>query len=58
MKFKLIFVLFLLSLGCGIKGPPLPPLDTMERVNNAGTEEQTASANAASTDSTQKIKTK
>jgi predicted small lipoprotein YifL len=72
MKLKLIFLFLFLAVscgGCGIKGPPLPPLDTMDRANNDHLEDKTqvtaasgdATQNAAaamSTDNTKKSKKK
>jgi predicted small lipoprotein YifL len=53
MKKSLLLLLVLMTASCGIKGPPLPPLDTMnDRTNNANIDGNKTAASAESTDAT------
>jgi len=54
MKTIILVAALVTGIGCGIKGPPLPPLETVnDRANNMVDESPTASA-AVSGDSTTK----
>lgn len=53
------------GIGCGIKGPPLPPIETVsDRANNANLDEKPVTAavpvsgDATKKDDTKKVKTK
>lgn len=55
MKTALLAAIIVIGTGCGIKGPPLPPLETVnDRENSAGFDEPATAAEAASGDITKK----